>query len=165
MTAHSKPTQAERVLRALERAGRHGVTQVDFDLPDVIDGGPPIKRVAARVHELREQHGHRITEHGRRHKCVVYVLAPQGSASRPPAGSSPVAVAEMPRRLAGGREAAARIKPLSRWWACLNCGTRTNAPDPGVCCPDMLAVRVGVLVEDDHECARCDVGYTCREAA
>lgn len=64
-------TQAERVLAALYKRGRHGLTQIDFDLPDIIDGGPPIKRVAARVEELRNQ-GFRIASGERRQKCVVY---------------------------------------------------------------------------------------------
>jgi hypothetical protein len=68
-------TQRERVLRALQRVGSHGLTQVDFDLPAVIDGGAPIKRVAARVEELRRD-GCRIDVlPARRNRCVVYVLA------------------------------------------------------------------------------------------
>jgi len=66
-------TQSERVLRALQRAGDRGVTQVDFALPDVIDGGPPITRVAARVKDLRE-HGHMIVAAGTRQQCRVYAL-------------------------------------------------------------------------------------------
>jgi hypothetical protein len=64
-------SQRDRVLAALYRRGRHGLTQIDFDLPDVIDGGAPIKRVAARVEELRDQ-GFRITSGERRNKCTVY---------------------------------------------------------------------------------------------
>lgn len=67
-------TQRDRVLRALERVGSHGLTQVDFQPPHVIDGGAPITRVAARIEELRGQ-GHRIDNRGRRDKCAVYVLA------------------------------------------------------------------------------------------
>lgn len=48
-----KLTQTQRVLRALRALGDHGVTSVDF-LPPTVDGGPPILRVAARIHELRE---------------------------------------------------------------------------------------------------------------
>lgn len=85
----TKPTQNDRVLHALMRAGARGITQVDFDLPNVIDGGTPIKRIAARVHELRK--GFVIDEDGWRHKCRVYVYAgPIGrvaqTASRPAPG-------------------------------------------------------------------------------
>ena len=64
-------SQTDRVLAALKRAGPRGITQIDFDLPDVIDGGTPIKRIAARVHEIRK--GLEVTEDGWRQKCRVYV--------------------------------------------------------------------------------------------
>jgi hypothetical protein len=66
-------TQRERVLDALRRAGDHGITAVDFLLPDVVDGGPPIVRLPARVDELRHA-GYVIVGAGRRAKCQVYVL-------------------------------------------------------------------------------------------
>lgn len=69
-------TQTERVLRALQQAGDRGVTQVDFALPDVVDGLPPITRVAARVKDLREQ-GHMIVAAGTRQSCRVYTLVSQ----------------------------------------------------------------------------------------
>lgn len=47
----SKPSQKERILRAL-RAGP--VRATAFSLPNVIDDGPPIFRVAARIQELRD---------------------------------------------------------------------------------------------------------------
>ena len=85
-------TQKERVLDALRTHRRHGVTQVDFDLPVVIDGGPPIKRVAARVLELLND-GHRITDGGRRASCKIYLLKEEApSAPAPsPAAISPAA--------------------------------------------------------------------------
>jgi hypothetical protein len=46
-------TQVKRVRMALERAGKRGVTPVDFMGPIVIDGGPPILRLAARILDLR----------------------------------------------------------------------------------------------------------------
>jgi hypothetical protein len=46
-----------RVLTAL-RAGP--VTPMDFDAPHVIDGGEPIRRVAARICDLRHKHGNTI---------------------------------------------------------------------------------------------------------
>ena len=67
-------TQRERVLAALRRAGERGLTQVDWLLHDVIDGGPPIVRLPARVDELR-QAGHHIEHAGRRNRCVIYRLA------------------------------------------------------------------------------------------
>lgn len=66
-------SQTDRVLDALRKAGPRGITAVDFALPDVIDGGPPITRVAARVMDLRHQ-GHTIIASGTRHKCRVYEL-------------------------------------------------------------------------------------------
>jgi hypothetical protein len=67
-------TQRDRVIEALRRAGDHGITAVDFLLPNVIDGGPPIVRLPARIDELRAD-GHHIEHAGRRrNRCVVYVL-------------------------------------------------------------------------------------------
>ena len=65
-------TQTERVLRAVLRNPRAGITQIDFDLPDVCDGGPPITRVAARINDLKAL-GHKIEGGGRRHSCKVYL--------------------------------------------------------------------------------------------
>jgi len=48
-------SQTKRIRDALERAGRVGVPATDFLLPDVVDGGKPIMRMAARVLELRQQ--------------------------------------------------------------------------------------------------------------
>jgi hypothetical protein len=45
-------TQRERVERLLKERGPLGITQADFDGPTV-DGGLPIRRLAARVEELR----------------------------------------------------------------------------------------------------------------
>jgi len=81
-------TQNQRVLAALHRAGARGLTAVEFDLPNVVDGGPPIQRVAARVRELRDL-GHHIGTKGRRSRSTVYVLA--GGESRhaqPPVGGA-----------------------------------------------------------------------------
>jgi len=66
-------TQTDRVLAALSRAGARGITRVDFQLPDVIDGGPPILNIPARILELKNA-GFEITDDGRRQKCKVYVL-------------------------------------------------------------------------------------------
>lgn len=48
--------QRDRVLRALEGVGSLGLTVEDFDgTRDVIDGGPRLKRLAARIGELRDE--------------------------------------------------------------------------------------------------------------
>jgi hypothetical protein len=67
-------TQRERVLRALRRAGATGLTQADWLRQPTPDGGRPITRLAARVHELREEH--EITVDGMRDSFPVYVLRP-----------------------------------------------------------------------------------------
>ena len=66
-------TDKERVLRRL-RAG-HDVSPLDFDATTdaVVDGGKPIKRVAARINELRDE-GHQIDTVGRRNRCALYRL-------------------------------------------------------------------------------------------
>jgi len=80
-------TQTERVIRALERAGDRGICAVDFLLPDVIDDGKPITRLAARVLDARGL-GYDIVTDGERHGCAVYKLAgaPAGHQSPPDAG-------------------------------------------------------------------------------
>jgi hypothetical protein len=77
-------TQTERVVRALRLAGERGITQIDFLLPNVIDGGKPITRVAARVKDAREQ-GEAILVDGERDSCVIYKTAAQAPAPQPPA--------------------------------------------------------------------------------
>jgi hypothetical protein len=66
-------SQKDRVLAALRTHAADGICTTDFLAPDVIDHGKPITRVAARVHELRED-GHEIVETRRRHGCSVYRL-------------------------------------------------------------------------------------------
>lgn len=66
-------SQRDRVLAALYAAGTAGITQVDFMLPNVCDGGAPITRVAARIEELRGE-GFRVVSGERRQKCTVYRL-------------------------------------------------------------------------------------------
>lgn len=67
-------TQRERVLTALRRAGARGVDATQFLLPNVIDGGPAITRLASRIDELRSR-GHHIEHAGRRKRMVIYRLA------------------------------------------------------------------------------------------
>lgn len=72
-------SQKNRVLASLHKHRKHGISQIDFDLPDVIDGGAPIKRVAARIEELRDE-GFAIRSGERRQKCIVYRLVPEANA-------------------------------------------------------------------------------------
>ena len=54
-------SQTQRVLKALEAVGERGITSSDFDgSQPVIDGGRQIKRLAARIGELRSA-GHEIS--------------------------------------------------------------------------------------------------------
>lgn len=84
-------TQKERVLHALQKHPR-GLTQIAFDLPRTVDGGPPIKRVAARIEELRKD-GYVIVDAGRAHGCKIYRLQ---TASAPSAADRPTAVPTPP---------------------------------------------------------------------
>lgn len=68
-------TQAQRIERVARQRGSHGFTVADFASPDVVDGGPPILRVAARVAELRSR-GVPIVQAGRRGGLVIYQLPP-----------------------------------------------------------------------------------------
>lgn len=100
-------TQAERVLRLARLRGEHGFTQIDFDLPGVTDGGTPIKRVAARVLELREQ-GYGIDSGERRQLCTVYRLTADVEAPAAPVSE----VVEQPPSQAGGDLDAGRLFDL-----------------------------------------------------
>ena len=114
-------TQTERVERALDKAGPRGITQVDFLLPDVVDGGKPITRVGARIHDLKRKRGLAIVKHGTRDECDVYMLAKfqsfpdsavvvaASSAASPVTPTSPPAVVTAtpePVELFGGEEKA-----------------------------------------------------------
>jgi hypothetical protein len=72
-----QPTQAQRVLAQLQRAGSRGLTALDFLAPDVVDGGPPITRLASRIADLkRDGHGVVATvEPVGRARVAVYRLA------------------------------------------------------------------------------------------
>lgn len=89
--------QKARVLAALRSRGAHGITAVDFLLPDVIDRGKPVTRVAARVLELR-QDGHRIVVEGERDGCYVYRLLEDVQDARPvpPAPSAAETLGSLP---------------------------------------------------------------------
>ena len=79
-------TQRERVLKAA-RSFR-GITQVDFLLPNVVDGGEPITRLAARINEL-DSEGYGFECLGRRDRCKIWRLVSEpdsgGGSSRAPA--------------------------------------------------------------------------------
>lgn len=62
-----------RVLAALRSQGARGITRVDFQAPNVIDGGEPILNIPGRIYDLR-QDGHEIIEDGKRNRCTVYRL-------------------------------------------------------------------------------------------
>ena len=67
---------AHRVYDAIRRAGRHGISRVDFELPDVIDGRKPILNFPGRVKEIRDTLGeHAVRWNGEwRNRCKVWVL-------------------------------------------------------------------------------------------
>lgn len=67
-------TQLERVKRQLHVSGSEGITPVDFMAPNVIDGGAPILRLAARIKELREQ-GYVILSYRQPDSTFRYILA------------------------------------------------------------------------------------------
>ena len=75
-------TQKQRVLRALERQQGLGVKSIDFDAGRVIDGGKPIRRLAARIGELRDE-GYVIRSRTKNGICT-YTLIPR---TEPVAGS------------------------------------------------------------------------------
>lgn len=88
-------TQRDRIRDALHRGP---VSPIDFLRHPTVDGGPPILRVAARVHELR-QDGHQITETRAQDGTAVYTLAAPhipGGKEAPPHGASPPS-APLPR--------------------------------------------------------------------
>ena len=84
MTGRQK-TQNERVAALLRQAGRCGLQQQDVDGP-VLDGGPPIRRLASRISDLRDR-GWMIDASARRSKMAVYRLI-----------SEPAAPAQQPAR-------------------------------------------------------------------
>jgi hypothetical protein len=61
------------VLTLAQRRGRAGVHSSDFEPGQTADGGPPIRRLAARVDELRNL-GHRFNTRKRSDRTVEYVL-------------------------------------------------------------------------------------------
>jgi len=77
MTGRQK-TQNERVAALLRQAGRRGLQQIDVD-GLVLDGGPPIRRLASRITDLRAR-GWVIDSSARRSKMAVYRLVAEPAA-------------------------------------------------------------------------------------
>lgn len=75
----SGPTQTERVIKAAR--SYRGITQVDFLLPGVVDGGTPITRVGARLFDA-EQMGYSFECIGRRDKCKAWRLLSEPEVER-----------------------------------------------------------------------------------
>jgi hypothetical protein len=67
------PSQRQRVIRLLLDRGPRGISQRDFLLPGVVDGGKPIARLASRIDELRQE-GADIVAGGWRSSFRIYVL-------------------------------------------------------------------------------------------
>jgi len=79
MTGRAARSGAERVLELARLRGPVGVHQTDFDAGRVVDGGRPIRRVAARIDELRGA-GHWFTTRKHRDRTVTYVLVRDAAA-------------------------------------------------------------------------------------
>lgn len=131
----TEPSQKDRVLAAL-RTNPRGITQVDFSLPFVIDGGNPITRVAARIEDL-EKDGHRIVVAGeRRDKCVVYRLF---ESVRCGAAPGPVEEGVLPSSAGGSLASPRNPHGLPEFFCCDRCGfTFHDGPWP-VGCPNCKA--------------------------
>jgi hypothetical protein len=86
-------SQTQRVLKALKNAGPRGISASDFDgSQPVVDGGRQIKRLAARIGELRAD-GHKIISVSTKSDGAVfsrYVLRATTAARQ----SSPVEVVD-----------------------------------------------------------------------
>jgi hypothetical protein len=77
---NQKPSQNDRVQRALELQGSIGITQQDFTPPNVIDGMDGISRIGARIHDLKTKRGLIFDESaGERDGFQVYRLAATSS--------------------------------------------------------------------------------------
>lgn len=81
-------TQKERILKALKAAGATGISPEDFLLPDVIDAGKPILRVAARIDDLRKE-GVKITTDSNGTTAIYKLASPVEGASSNERGGSP----------------------------------------------------------------------------
>jgi hypothetical protein len=82
VSARAARSGAERVLDLARRRGRRGVHQTDFDVGRVVDGGKPIRRLAARVDELKRD-GHWFTTRRNRDRTITYILVRDAAALEP----------------------------------------------------------------------------------
>lgn len=76
-------SQRDRVDRALRRAGSEGLPATAFMLPEVIDEGRPIMRLASRIAELRAEGLSIETRRPRGSKVVRYYLVAERITSAP----------------------------------------------------------------------------------
>jgi hypothetical protein len=72
-------TDKARLLAALRYEGNRGITTLDFEPPHVWDEGDPIKQIARRIYDLR-QDGHDIVTDGKRQGVAIYKLRQPASA-------------------------------------------------------------------------------------
>jgi hypothetical protein len=68
-----KKSDKARLLAALRYEGNRGITTLDFEPPHVWDEGDPIKQIARRIYDLR-QDGHDIVTDGKRQGVAIYKL-------------------------------------------------------------------------------------------
>jgi hypothetical protein len=69
-------SQTNRFHQALIKAGRRGITRLDFENDPVIDGGTKILRVARCAGDLKDRGIHVVSDpHGGPGNCAVYWLA------------------------------------------------------------------------------------------
>lgn len=114
----NRPTQAQRVLDALRRAGERGIVTIDFLAP-TIDGGAPILRLPSRIDELR-QRGH-VIDTVQKRPVARYVLRGDVVTSSPTTASedvSPVNVEPEQAQLVDAeacRPPASPYDPTSPW--------------------------------------------------
>jgi hypothetical protein len=69
----NRKTDKARLLAALRYEGARGITTLDFEPPHVWDEGDPIKQIARRIYDLRQE-GHDIVTDGKRQGVAVYKL-------------------------------------------------------------------------------------------
>jgi hypothetical protein len=69
----NRKTDKARLLAALRYEGNRGITTLDFEPPHVWDEGDPIKQIARRIYDLRQE-GHDIVTDGKRQGVAVYKL-------------------------------------------------------------------------------------------
>jgi hypothetical protein len=69
----NRKTDKARLLAALRYEGGRGITTLDFEPPHVWDEGDPIKQIARRIYDLRQE-GHDIVTDGKRQGVAVYKL-------------------------------------------------------------------------------------------